>query len=107
MAKVPSRVQIPAALRKKSVSTATDAGTRNIRANNTINSGVFEPTKLKRRGGRALCAYSAASAAAAVVWLVFCSPARGSCTGFSMMAAIRPIKAMPQEVMNSGEKAEA
>lgn len=106
MAKVPSQVQIPAALRKKSVSTATDAGTRNIRANNTINDGVFEPTKLKRRGGRAPCAYSAASAAA-VVWLVFCSPARGSCTGFSMMAAIRPIKAMPQEVVNSGEKAEA
>jgi len=106
MAKVPSQVQIPAALRKKSVSMATDTGTRNIRANNAINGGVFEPTKLKRRGGRVPYAYSAASAAT-LVWLVFCSPARGSCTGFSMMAATRPIKAMPQEVMNSGEKAEA
>lgn len=107
MAKVPSQVQIPAALRKKSVSTATDAAKRNVRAKNAINSGFFALTKIEEAcGGRAPCAYSAASAAT-LLWLVFCSPARGNCTGLSMMAAIRPIKAMPQEVMNSGEKAEA
>lgn len=106
MAKVPSQVQIPAALRKKSVSTATDTGNYNACAKNAIN-GCSGLTELSRpTGGRAPPAYSAASAVA-LAGLAFCSPARGNCTGFSMMAATRPIKAMPHEVMNSGEKAEA
>jgi len=105
MAKVPSQVQIPAALRKKSVSMATDTGNYNACAKNAIN-GCYCLVELSSPSARAPPAYSAASAVA-LAGLAFCSPARGNCTGFSMMAATRPIKAMPHEVMNSGEKAEA
>jgi hypothetical protein len=40
MAKVPSQVQIPTALRKKSAITATDAGKRNACAKNAIKGSV-------------------------------------------------------------------